>query len=458
MAGSPRPESSSFRDPSGFVFRQEGRLYRQVNPCYGLQYERLIQTGLYERLVERGLLIAHKEVRPAPEGAYKVLEPEPVDFVSYPYEWCLGQLREAALATLEIQQEALYKGMALKDASAFNIQFHKGRPVLIDTLSFELYEEGEPWGAYGQFCRHFVAPLVLMAHADVRLNRLSCLHIDGIPLDLASKLAPWRTRWNVHIASHLLLHANAAVHPPANAPAKKLSRRGLESILESLRSLIESIPLRERPSVWGRYYEDTNYSEQAMQSKTLLVDRLLEECGPPKRLVWDLGANTGRFSELASRRGWTTVAWDLDATAVERCYQNAKSRGDRHLLPLIQDLTNPSPGIGWANEERDALLARGPADIALALALVHHLAIGNNLPFSAIADFLSRACHKLIIEFVPKEDSQVQRMLASRRDIFDAYNQQEFEKALEGPFRIEARIPIEGSSRVLYRMSRRCGP
>jgi len=446
---------SSFRDPSGFVYFRDGRLLRQINPTYQSQYDRLLASGLYDRLVERDLLIPHREVENEGIDAYKTIEPERVDFISYPYEWCLGQLRDAALATLEILNEALDKGMILKDASAFNIQFHKGRPILIDTLSFDHYQEGQPWIAYGQFCRHFVAPLVLMAHNDVRLSKLLRLYIDGIPLDLASKLAPWRTKWNIHIASHLHLHGRSVARPGMAGTPKPLSRRGLQAILESLQSLIEGIKQRNQPTVWGHYYENTNYSEQAMRAKMDLVDRLLEDCGPNVRSVWDLGANTGRFSELASKRGWHTVAWDMDSSAVEQCYQSVKGRHDPCLLPLLQDLANPSPGLGWAHQERDSMVERGPADVVLALALVHHLAIGNNVPLSDIAEFMARVGRRLIIEFVPKEDSQVQRLLSSRQDIFDGYRQEPFESAFEGFFRIEKRLPIEGTARTLYLMHRR---
>lgn len=455
MESPARPLSSSFRDPSGFVFEKDGRLLRQINRPYQTQYERLMGSGLYGRLVELGLLIPHREVQNLGADAFKTIEPERVAFVSYPYEWCLGELRDAAMATLDVQREALAYGMVLKDASAFNIQFHRGRPMLIDTLSFEHYEEGRPWVAYGQFCRHFVAPLVLMAHTDVRLGRLSREFIDGVPLDLASKLAPRRTKWNIHIASHLHLHGKSVANPEVAPPAKTLSRRGLEAILESLRSLVEGIRWKEQPSTWGRYYESTNYSEQAMAAKLKLVDALLDACGPNVRLVWDLGANTGRFSELASRRGWTTVAWDLDAAAVEQAYQSAKRNRDAFLLPLVQDLANPSPSLGWAHAERESMLERGPADVAMALALVHHLAIGNNVPLGGLAEFLARAGKRLIVEFVPKEDSQVQRLLATREDVFDGYTQAGFEAAFERFFAIEQRLPIEGTVRTLYLMSRR---
>ena len=184
-------------------------LYRQINQEYRQDYETLIKSGLYERLIKDHLLISHEEVivPPAePQKVYKVIQPEIVGFISYPYEWCFSQLKDAALTTLAIQKIALDYGMCLKDASAYNIQFHEGRPILIDTLSFEIYSEGNPWVAYRQFCQHFLAPLTLMAYRDVRLSQLMRIYIDGIPLDLAGKLFP---------TSRSLFSADRDARPPS---------------------------------------------------------------------------------------------------------------------------------------------------------------------------------------------------------------------------------------------------
>src|SRR5687768_15426546 len=173
--------SASFRDPSGFLFSRDGVLYRQVNRRYEQGYARLMESGLYDRLVKAGLLIPHVEVDQAPaesDLSHKVIQPEHVPFISYPYEWSFSQLKDAALATLSIQRRSLKVGMSLKDASAYNIQFVRGKATLIDTLSFETYKEGQPWVAYRQFCQHFLAPLALMALKDVRLNQLLRVYIE----------------------------------------------------------------------------------------------------------------------------------------------------------------------------------------------------------------------------------------------------------------------------------------
>jgi ribosomal protein L11 methylase PrmA len=454
-----RRQPASFRDRSGFLFIRDGKLYRQVNRGYQPDYDLLLSSGMYQELVERGLLVPHTEVGEAPAEpglAYKVLEPERIPFISYPYEWCFGQLKRAALATLEIQKRALPRGLSLKDASAYNIQFRGSRPVLIDTLSFERFVEDRPWVAYRQFCQHFLAPLALMAFVDVRLSQLLRVHIDGIPLDLASRLLPARTRLNPALALHLHLHAGAQrryADATASPSRGRMTRVGHIGLIENLEAAVRGLRWEPRGTAWQSYYEETNYSAGGLEHKLALTESFLKQAQP--RSVWDLGANTGMFSRIASRQGAYTLSIDSDPGAVELNDRACVQEDERALLPLLIDLTNPSPALGWQNEERMSLRERGPADALLALALVHHLAIANNTPLPDIAAWFSRLTRWLILEFVPKDDSQVQRLLSFRADIFDDYHEAGLEKAFAGQFRIVSRQPIRESARLLYLMERR---
>jgi hypothetical protein len=446
----------SFRDPSGFLFQQDGVIYRQVNLVYKDDYDHLMSSGLYQTLVDDNLLIPHEEVgieSPVPELAYKIIKPEPIPFISYPYEWCFSQLRDAALTTLKVQRKALDFGMSLRDSSAYNIQFKNGRPIFIDTLSFGKYCEGQPWVAYRQFCQHFLAPLALMSYKDIRLSQLLHVYIDGLPLDLTSCLLPWRTRLRFSLLSHIHLHARSQkrfADKPINVGQYRLSRYAFLGILNSLESTVKNLKWQPGGTEWADYYQDTNYSPQAFEHKKTIVAGLLDKVRPST--VWDLGANVGVFSRLASDRGIPTVSFDVDPAAVEKNYLDCVARGDTSILPLVIDLTNPSPGIGWENKERMSLKERGPADAVLALALVHHLAISNNVPLSRIAGFLSDICHWLIIEYVPKTDSQVQRLLATREDIFPNYTRQAFEQEFRRYFTIDDSADIRESQRTLYLM------
>jgi ribosomal protein L11 methylase PrmA len=462
--------SASFRDPSGFLFFRDGVLYRQVNHQYEGEYARLMESGLYDKLVKAGLLISHVEVDHSPveksrverseltgersrSAAYKIIQPERVPFISYPYEWSFGQLKDAALATLTIQRRALKQGMSLKDASAYNIQFVRGKATLIDTLSFEMYREGQPWVAYRQFCQHFLAPLALMAVRDVRLNQLLRVYIDGVPLDLASELLPYRTRFHFGLLTHIHLHASAQKRY-AGAEVKSrggtMSQQAMTGLIDSLDSTVRKLDWNPGGTEWGNYYDITNYSEGAFQHKKQLVGEWAGRVKPA--LVWDLGANNGVFSRLVAETGAYVVSSDIDPAAVEQNYRQMKSDKTEDLLPLLLDLTNPSPSIGWANQERDSLGARGPVDLLLALALIHHLAISNNVPLPQLADFLSKLGKWLVIEFVPKSDSQVQKLLVSREDIFPNYTREGFEAAFKERFKIAETVNVRESERVLYLM------
>jgi len=459
MGGSLDP--GSFRDPSGFVFRRHETIYRQVNASYAEEYEHLVSSGLYEELAQAGLLIPHEEVDTPPprfDSAYRVIRPEMIPFVSYPYEWCFGQLRDAALAHLEVQRRALAHGMTLKDCSAYNIQFRDGKPVLIDTLSFERYREGEPWVAYRQFCQHFLAPLALMSHTDVRLGRLLRVHVDGIPLDLASRLLPLRTRCSIPLLLHIHLHASYAKRASRShrggKRAARLSRRSLENLVRSLRTGIGRLRWRPRDSYWAGYYSELHdYRTETAEHKAGLVAEFLDHVRPSR--VWDFGANTGRYGRIAADRGIPTVSFDFDPACVETIYEAVRNEGATNVLPLVMDLANPSPGIGWAGAERSSLRDRGPTDMLLALALLHHLAISNNVPIPAIIDFFSELCRFLVVEFVPKNDAQVRELLAGRRDVFADYTQAAFESSLGRTFRIERVERLRGSDRILYLAEKR---
>lgn len=448
---------SSFRDPDGFLFEKEGVLYRQVNQSGAAGYQQLMDSGLYQKLIKAQQIIPHLEADlepPRPKTAYKILQPERVPLISYPYEWSFSMLKDAALTTLSIQRKALEAGMTLKDASAYNIQFMRGKAVLIDTLSFEPYREGQTWDAYRQFCQHFLAPLALMARVDIRLGQLLRVHMDGIPLDLAASLLSPGMWFNGGLMMHIGLHARAQKtysdpsKPESKPAARSMKKEGLLALLDSLRSTVKKLSWKPAGTEWGDYYNQTNYTDQAFENKRQVLSGWIEKINPA--MVWDLGANNGAFSRIASQAGHFTAAFDIDPAAVEQNYRQVKQAKETHILPLLQDLTNPSANIGWANRERDALAARGPADLLLALALIHHLALSNNTPLPGISAYLRELGSSLIIEFVPKSDSQVQKMLASREDIFPDYTPAGFEAAFSQHWEIVDRNPVADSDRVLY--------
>jgi hypothetical protein len=359
--------------------------------------------------------------------------------------------------------------MVLKDASAFNTQFHQGHPTLIDTLSFTRYREGEPWVAYRQFCQHFLAPLVLLHYRDYRLLKLLRSYIDGIPLDLTSSLLPLRSWLRYSLLAHIHLHARAQLHyadaadTRTNHKKPRVSALGMRAMIEGLKNLVARLRPHARESEWDHYYLDTNYEDAAMVSKEGLVSRFLDSDQTTGAILLDLGANTGRFSRLGLAFGYQVIAMDIDENAVEACYRAVRDSNpdsDSHsaganMLPLVQDLSNPTPALGWAHEERMSLQQRGPVHTVMALALIHHLAIANNVPLQRCAEYFASLGDRLIIEFVPKTDSQVERLLSTREDIFSDYTQAGFERAFGVFFEISQAADIPGSERRIYYFRRR---
>jgi hypothetical protein len=448
--------SGSFRDPSGIVFSRNEVIYRQVNKSYEQQFRELNASGLYSSLVEKGWLISHVETDEpfAFENGLLVIKPIRIPFVSYPYEWSFSAYKDAALLTLMIHRHALEHGMVLKDASAYNVQFISGRPVFIDTLSFDTYQEGLPWVAYGQFCRHFIAPLLLMANVDIRLNRMMSTFIDGIPLDLCARLLGRKggffSKQHIHWhASSIRKYSDTKNQIEMEKTKQKisLSLKSQLNLIDSMIISLEKIQPAHQNTEWANYTVLTSYSEDGSASKQSIVSRFLADIAP--KMVWDLGSNDGAYSLLAESIGATTIAFDADPIAVDRCYVSTRGK-NKSILPLLMDLTNPSGDIGFAGTERVSPVKRGRPDCVMMLAVIHHLAISNNVPLELLSDWLHSLSNHLIIEFVPKSDPQVKRLLASRIDIFNEYNQANFESVFSRKWTIIDQSQVLNSERVVY--------
>lgn len=460
MNPEPVTHTSSFRDPAGFIFAHKGKIYRQINAAGKKDYELFLSSGLYMELAEQGLLIEHEEIKDLPGLAvsarrYKIIKPTHIPFISYPYEWTFSQLRDAALLTLRVQKKALAKGMILKDASAYNVQFIGSKPVFIDTLSFRTYKSGMPWDGYKQFCQHFIAPLALSAYYSPEIIKTLSVYLDGIPLALSARLLPARARARWGLLAHLLLHAASqkrydTANLKPSASNRQVGSTALHGLISSLEKTVLSLKLPRQRSEWGQYYDNTNYSARAFDAKKKVVKTLLNTVSPSPKMVWDMGANDGTFSELAAKLGAYTIAFDIDHQAVEAGYKKDRKGLDDLVLPLTQDLSNPSPALGWAHKERSSLEQRGPADVVIALALIHHLAIGNNTPLNDIASFFRSISKNLIIEFVPKGDSKVEILLRNRVNQFDDYDAEHFEKAFERQFKLVNKLAVADSRRVIY--------
>ena len=442
-------DGASFRDPSGNVIHYKNEIYRIINHNYKNEFDHFIKSGLYQKLISENLIVEYNEddtiqIKSDFDNFYKIIKQEKIHFISYPYEWSFDMLKDAALTILRIQKICLEFGMSLKDASAYNVQFHNGKPILIDTTSFEMYQDG-PWKAYRQFCEHFLAPLALMSKKDVRLFQLLLSNIDGIPLDIAAEIIPKSTFTNFGLAAHIHAHAKAQKHyEDKKVKKQKLRKIQLLGIIENLKSTINNLKINQETE-WANYYNDTNYSDIAEKEKCIIVKNFLKKCS--SEMVIDLGANDGRFSEIAAENSYV-VSMDIDPIAVNNNYLKYNPK----IIPIVTNLANPSPAIGWNNNERKSLFDRIKNNTCIALALIHHLRITHGIPLENQFEVFSKIAKFLIIEFVPKEDSQVKRLLQNRDDVFDDYDIKTFERVAFKNFENIEYLEVKDSLRKIYLM------
>ncbi len=451
------PLASSFRDNDGFVFKQDEIYYRLIRQSYFEHYNTLLHSGLYQNLVDAGRLIAHEEVPLAlfqlpTNEPIKIIKPTQLAFISYPYEWSFDMWRDAAIVTLKIAVQALDKGMMLKDATPFNIQFNKGRPVFIDTLSFEIYKEGNPWIAYQQFCECFLGPLLLMHYGHRDFGKLFQLFPDGIPLDIVKAALPCKSKFNIHVYMHIWMKRKKEIN---NMPVKEIffSAKKINTLLNGLIDFVKSLSPKKIKSTWDDYYTNTILGNQYIESKKVLVEKFVANIG--FKSVIDLGANDGYFSILLKEKATFILSVDFDSNCINELYRKIRKEKIKNILPIVSTLNNPTASIGWNNEERSSLTQRLQADVTLALALVHHLAIAVNVPLGYIAKWLSNMGPYLVIEFVPKFDEKVKQLLANREDIFDNYTLENFENIFSLFYNVVEKEKVGETDRMLFLMKRK---
>lgn len=448
---------ASFKDPSGFVFHATGILYRQVNRSYGTNWDLLMSSGLYQELVKKKQLIPHQEIDANLTGTaewYKTLQPQPIPYISYPYEWCFEQLRDAALLTLSIQQTALKYGMSLKDATPFNIQFVQGKPIFIDTLSFDVYNPEQPWVAYRQFCQCFLFPLYLEHYLKKDVQKILSCYIDGIPVDVTARLLPWKSNLSLGVWLHVYLQNTVQRSKKDGGNTVQFQKKKLLDLISHLEGILQKFPAeRTYKTTWNNYYDDTIMSQEYLQEKEKTFRQFCE--GLSIKTALDLGANDGHFSKILAARGIQIVSTDVDGQCINRLYHEVKKQDTPNILPLILDISNPSPAIGFHNKERASFHQRIQTDLVLALALVHHLVIGKNIPLHLLADYFNDIAPRLIIEFVPKQDPKVQQMLKSRLDVFEDYTEEHFIACFSKYFNTIAAVKIAGTHRILYHLERK---
>ena len=458
----------SYRDPDGFVFFQGDRVFRALTKDGLASYHDFRQSPLSQWLEEEDWITRTWEIDSASAGAIAakfpeitgVIEQSRIPFISYPYEWSFDMLKDAALHTLDLLLHSSRHGLTLKDATAYNIQFPGCRPILIDLLSIAKYVPGNPWLGYTQFCQQFLFPLALTAHKGIHFQPLLRSYIEGIPLDVMKSLLGWWGWRKPGMFKHVFVQSFFQTGFQADNPELKSSFQSLKFSLDHVNALVRAIKkvitqLHQSSSQrhWVEYSENRSYTSQEIEAKQKFVDKHLENIRPHS--VWDLGCNTGEFSFIARKYSDLVIAADADPESVNHLYRHCRQNDISGILPLVLDVTNPTPGLGWNNLARQGFLNRGKPTIVLMLALLHHLCFTHNVPFAYVFDLLLVVEAKnVIIEFVPKSDPMVKKLLANREDVYPWYNLPAFETEAFKHFSLVDRHELPAGKRVLYCLKR----
>jgi len=454
-------EPGSFRDRTARVFYYNGSVFRGLNQHAWHEWERLLSTSFFSRAVAEGKIVATEQANPselpklAENFGQRVLKHETIPFVSYPYEWPFGMLKDAALLQLELLASSIEEGMILKDSSSFNVQWVGTRPVFIDIPSFKTLSEGEPWIGYRQFCQLFLYPLFLQAYKNISFQSWLRGNLDGIEPEQCQRLMSFRDYFRRGIFSHVFLQAKAqSQFAQTNRDIRNDLRKAgfdvrlIKANIKSLQNLVKQLEWKQEQSTWSDYTRNNSYDSDDSEKKVSFVTSSIGS--RDWNFVWDLGCNTGNFSRIAAERARHVIALDADQLAVERFYQTLKSEERSKILPLVCNIADPSPNLGWRGLERKELMKRGKPDLVLCLALIHHLVLTANIPLKEFIEWLSGLDSDLIIEFVTKQDPMVRRLLRNKDDIYKDYNQEYFERCLSARFSIVRQETFNSGTRIIY--------
>jgi hypothetical protein len=378
-----------------------------------------------------------------------------IPFVSYPYEWTFTMLKEAALLQLDLVLAGLEEGLILKDGSPYNIQFRGSQPVFIDVGSFERLNPGEPWAGYRQFCMLFLYPLLLQAYRGVPFQPLLRGSLEGIEPSVCRRLFTTRDLFRRGVFSHVVLHERLERRhgKQGGRVRQELKDAGFAAELVKanvarLRKLVARLESPRRQSAWSDYRSSNTYTDEESRRKAEIVGAVAAALKPG--LVWDLGCNDGHYARIAAEHAGYTVALDLDETTIDDLYRSLLADNQTSILPLVGDIADPSPGLGWRGLERKPLTERGRPDLVLCLALVHHLAITRNVPLGSLFDWLRGLDSSLLIEFPAPEDPMARSLLdAKRADMHIDYGRETFERRLTEHFVVESSVELS-ATRTLY--------
>lgn len=467
-------DRGSFRDRNNRVFDDGSHILRGISSAVLENWVSLSQQPFFQKLVRQGKVVP-TELSDATDGLPKswaaYMAHDRIPFISYPYEWSFGMLRDAALLHLEILQAAIPAGWTLKDATAYNVQFVGSQSVFIDIPSFEPYVKGSPWVGYRQFCMMFLYPLMLRAYRGIDYLPLLRGNLEGIDPQTANQILSGASKFRKGVFGHVYLHskmqqrhagqdldqAKVLTETVSQRPTERKQLRHSEAMvlgtIDGLRRTVEKLSTPESRTTWGNYDTDHSYAEDSFSAKKAFVEAVVSS--RRRKLAWDIGCNTGTFSTIAAQNTDYVVAIDGDAKAIERLFQSQRSKSARNILPLVMNLGNVSPNHGWRGQERKALDQRGKPELILCLALIHHIVISANIPAREFIGWLRDFDAEVVLEWVGPDDAMTQMLLRNRVNQYQELEESNFTKIVAEQFDIVASKPLKGGVRKIFHLSPR---
>ncbi len=460
-----KKEASSFRDNKGSIYYLDDKVLRIVNKSGAKNIDFILKNKILEESINHKYLIntkiLNKQELPNFFSKFEyVFESELIPFISYPYEWSFEQLKIAALHHLDFQIFLFERGAVLRDSSAYNIQFVGSKPCFIDLLSVKKYEEGEYWIGYKQFCENFLNPLLLGSLKGICHNNWFRGSLEGIPTVELNKILSVKDLIVPKIFTHVYLQAKLNVKSIEDTKKisskykklKSLPKSSYISIIYQLKDWIKKLSFKKENTIWQNYSKKNTYNEKENNQKKIIVTEFVKKLKPQKLI--DLGCNDGNYSMLSLDNGAKyVVGFDFDHNTILNATINMTNER-KNFLPLLLDASNPSPNQGWFQRERKGFLERFKADALIALAFEHHLIIGKNIPLEQFIDWITKISANGLVEFVPKTDETIQKMLEFREDIFLDYSENKFEKCLQNKTKIINKNLVTKSGRIIYEYER----
>lgn len=457
-------DPGSFRDPDGYVFKIGHRIFRALRKSGAESYIEAKNNGLLQCLEEKNLIIKSWEATKADFTDFEcfdptidiIIEQQRIPVFSYPFEWSFDMLKDAAILSLDLLLLATRFNYSLKDSSAYNIQFLGSHPIFIDIPSIKPYVKNEPWIGYTQFCQHFLFPLLIFTSKKIPFSPFLKTHLDGIPVQITKKILGFHAfkSWGImkHVALQSWLQGHFAAEQKElreSAKSVRFTLKHVISLATEMRQSIKKISRTKSDSVWSNYQDNRIYEKETIEQKKHFITQHLQQLKP--QCILDLGCNTGEFSLLGAQHGAYVIAIDSDEPSINQLYLHCKQTKEQRILPIVMDITNPTPQLGWELMERQSIFERFNPDCVLLLALTHHLCLTSNIGWKQIFSFLQRLkARQVIVEFVPKSDPMAIQLLANKEDIFDWYTENMFIKEATKQYCIIDQVQLHKTGRTLY--------